>query len=419
MSIVYLEFLRRKNNVVGYFDNQDFAKVSDEDFYDFIDFIYFSKKSSYEEFVSYLKKKDREEEISEWMVRVNRFNTYNFLLDGIFYFLKDSGFDTGDDISDVISMMLNQIHDTLFSSFMAGSTILPPLSFEECDKLFYEFLDDIGAPYSWKNKYNELKEDGRLSYKKKSSEEEISCCKRLENGKYGVIIAAGGTVLDFRTLVHEFSHYISMENGMNIEFSILELSSIFFENMAIDFLKKKGYSDEVISAIVHERTKNNLAISPVMASLFSDVVQYVKDGIVTKEKKIAVYNNMNRKIEEVKKSFIEKNMDIGDLANLSFDDQKIEEMVCNDCDNLTMAFLSDGILILDGYQYVVDTFVAGKLLEKASDDPTIVLEMFRITERLGQTSLNGILEKFNMKDIFSKESAKVMKRAEDRSKFKF
>ena len=54
-SAIYLEFLRRKYGVVGYFDDLGTASIADECFYDIVDYMYFGKKGSFNEFVSYLK----------------------------------------------------------------------------------------------------------------------------------------------------------------------------------------------------------------------------------------------------------------------------------------------------------------------------------------------------------------------------
>ena len=113
-SAIYLEFLRRKYGVVGYFDDLGTASIADECFYDIVDYMYFGKKGSFNEFVSYLKVKDREEDIAEWMVEANRFSAYNFLLDGILTHLRVNGLEAVGDIADVVSMMLNQTYETIF-----------------------------------------------------------------------------------------------------------------------------------------------------------------------------------------------------------------------------------------------------------------------------------------------------------------
>ena len=76
--------------------------------------MYFGKKGSFNEFVSYLKVKDREEDIAEWMVEADRFSAYNFLLDGILTHLRVNGLEAVGDIADVVSMMLNQTYETIF-----------------------------------------------------------------------------------------------------------------------------------------------------------------------------------------------------------------------------------------------------------------------------------------------------------------
>lgn len=413
LSGVYLELLRRKYNVDGFFGNQGSANIADEYFYDIVDYVYFGKKGSFDDFISYLKVKDREEEIANWMVETNRFSAYNFLLESILTYLRVNGLDAVGDIADVVSMMLNQTYETVFGNFNVKPEAISSVTPEECDKLFYEFLDDIGAPSSWKDSYDELKKDNRLTYRKGVNELEVSYCGFSDNGKRSINIIAEGNLIDFKNLVHEFAHYISAQGGNEMEFSIIELPSIFFENMALRFLKKKGYSEEMVAAIARERMLNNRDISPSMLSVFSDVARYANKGIVTREDKIQVYQDMVRQLVENRKILLEKGVKLESLPDINFNDQEIEKMTCNDCDNLTFEFLSKGFLLLNGYQYMIDTFVAAKIIEKVDDDPTVVPKMFKVTEELSKTGLNDILEKFNIKDIFAKEKTKFMSKTKD------
>mgnify|MGYP004658667841 CR=1 FL=1 len=412
-SAIYLEFLRRKYGVVGYFDDLGTASIADECFYDIVDYMYFGKKGSFNEFVSYLKVKDREEDIAEWMVEANRFSAYNFLLDGILTHLRVNGLEAVGDIADVVSMMLNQTYETIFGNFNVKPVAIPEVTPEECDKLFYEFLDDIEAPSSWRDSYDELKKDNRLTYRKAVNEAEVSYCGISSDGKGSIGIIVKDNLTDFKNLVHEFAHYVALKDGSDVESSISELPSIFFENMALRFLKKKGYSDVVISTIVRDRTFNNRDLSPSMLSIFSDVALYANKGIVTKEDKIKVYQGIVRQMVENRKILAEKGIELKNLPNINFSDQEIEKMTCNDCDKLTLAFLAEGHSLLNGYQYMVDTFVAVKILEKVDDDSTVVPEMFRITEELSKTHLSDILEKFKIKDVFAKEGTKFKIKEKD------
>lgn len=412
-STIYLEFLRRKYSVVGYFNDLGTASIADEYFYDIVDYMYFGKKGSFDEFVSYLKVKDREEEISNWMIETNRFSAYNFLLDNILKHLRDNGLGAVGDIADVVSMMLNQTYETIFGNFNVKPVAIPMITPEECDKLFYEFLDDIEAPSSWKDSYDELKRDNRLTYEEGVNELDVSYCGFSLDGKGFIGIIPKGNLIDFKNLVHEFAHYMAMKDDSDIESSLLELPSIFFENMALRFLKKKGYSEEVISTIMRDRTFNNRDLSPSMLSIFSDVALYANKGIVTKEDKVNVYQNMVRQMLENRKILLEMGVELKNLPNINFSNQEIEKMTCNDCDKLTLAFLGEGISLLNGYQYLVDTFVATKILEKVDEDPTVVAEMFRITEELSKTHLNDILERFKIKDVFAKEGTKFKIKEKD------
>ena len=193
---------------------------------------------------------------------------------------------------------------------------IPEVTPEECDKLFYEFLDDIEAPSSWRDSYDELKKDNRLTYRKAVNEAEVSYCGISSDGKGSIGIIVKDNLTDFKNLVHEF----------DVESSISELPSIFFENMALRFLKKKGYSDVVISTIVRDRTFNNRDLSPSMLSIFSDVALYANKGIVTKEDKIKVYQDIVRQMVENRKILAEKGIELKNLPNINFSDQEIEKI---------------------------------------------------------------------------------------------
>ena len=77
----------------------------------------------------------------------------------------------------------------------------------------------------------------------------------------------------------------------------------------------------------------------------------------------------------------------------------IGKEVDSECDKLIQQYLQDGLLIINGYQYLLDTYLAEKIMEKAVEDASIVTKMVEITANLNEINLKDVIEQFSIENI--------------------
>lgn len=389
--------------------------VNDEMFYSLIAYIYFAKTGTFDDFVNYLKNKADLNMILDWLQKETRFDAYNYLLEFTINHLKEMGFNFLDDISDITNIMLNQLTSNNISQ--ENEIKLPSMTIQKLDSLFYEFLKSINAPDSWKQIYEDLKTSGRISFENQVDNIDNSMCYRDENNILRILISTDGTIKCFCSFVHEFAHYVSMQNSVKLsQFSISEFPSIFFEKLSAEFLKAKGYEADVIDKITKDRTQNNLEIYMSLSSLFSDIIRFIKKGPISKSEKVELWENHFRIIQGTKEQIaklMKENGDEVDSDFLEIPKIDISYEVDKECDSLINSFIQNGLLLINGYQYILDTYLAEKLLKKSNDDGTIIQGMIDVTNNLSNMSLQTVLLEFSMQDLFcdtqEKDSAKLKK----------
>ena len=293
---------------------------------------------------------------------------------------------------------------------------LPMISIEELDKLFIEFLNSVKAPIEWINMYENLKRERKIIFKKCENIHLSKCYRKNEDLK--ILITTDGSICAFYSLVHEFAHYVSMKNFKSDTTSpIAELPSIFFEKLALEFLKNKGYSQEIINTILKIRNENNTEICLNLSSLFIDLSRYINGGEITREAKIKYQEENQKCIHEFKTNFIkmceENKIPIPDQFFLEDKELDIPKLVDEETDDLIKDFIQNGILILDGYQYLLDTFLAEEILKRRENDTDIISKMFKITNELKNISLKDIITIFSMEDLFNetKDKEKIYKKS--------
>ena len=80
------------------------------------------------------------------------------------------------------------------------------------------------------------------------------------------------------------------------------------------------------------------------------------------------------------------------------------ECCCDECDYYIMEFIKNGLLVLNGYQYLTDSYLADSVLEKEDDDDTIFDKMVFITENLSDFNIETISKYLGIEDAFTKKS---------------
>lgn len=411
----YVETLIRKNANNPMSLVQPNPNVSDEMLYSLIAYIYFTKTSTFDDFVNYLKDKKEIDKILNWLQSETRFDAYNYLLEITTNYLKSIDFTFIENISSVTNMMLNQFMQNILARQSEKEINLPPLTLDDLDNLFSEFLKYIDAPANWKQMYENLKTTNRILFEKQENNEDVSRCYRDENNILKILLSTDDTIKSFCTFVHEFVHYITMYDDLNLaQFSISEFPSIFFEKISSQFLKDKGYNGDIIDKVVIDRNSNNIDLYMGLSSLFNDLTFYINNGSISREKKVLFWENNFKAIQDTKKNIAKIIEESGEIIDLSFLEEpkiNISKEVDDECDYLIQNFLDKGLLIVNGYQYLLDTYLAEEILIKLNRDSSIIPRMINITDNLGNMDLKGILTEFNIQGIIddTKENIKSKK----------
>ena len=315
----YIETLIRKNANNPMSLVQPNPNVSDEMLYSLIAYIYFTKTGTFDDFVNYLKEKKETDKILNWLQTETRFDAYNYLLKTTTDYLIQNDFDFLQNISSITNMMLTQSLNNVLAQESETEIKLPTITIQEFDNLFNEFLVYINAPKSWKQAYDELKSSGRISFEKQVEDLDTSMCYRDDNDVLRILVSTDGTIKSFCSFVHEFMHYIPMQDSINLtQFSISEFPSIFFEKISAQFLRDKGYKQDVVDRVVRDRNKNNTEIYTGISSLFNDISAYINGGAISRDKKILFWENNFRAIQETREKLAKLMEENGDQVDISY-----------------------------------------------------------------------------------------------------
>ena len=405
LSASYIEILIRKNANNQSALVQPNSNISDEMLYSLIAYAYFIKTATFDDFVNYLKDKKDIDKILNWLQTEIRFDGYNLLLRTAVDYLKQNDFDYLDNISDIVNMMLTQAINNILKPEPEKGEKLPSITIEELDCLFNEFLKFINAPESWNQKYDELKSSGRISFEKQTNDLNTSMCYWDDNDSLRILVSTDDTISCFLSLVHEFIHYISMyDSEAVIQTSISEFPSIFFEKISAHFLKNKGYKEDIIEELERFRNENNIEIYMEISSLFNDISAFIKGGPISRDKKVFFWENNFRIIQETREKLAKLMEENGEQFDISFlEPPKIDipRKIDKECDFLIDSFIQNGLLVINGYQYLLDTYLAENVLKKTENDSTVITRMINVTNNLSNMKLQDILIEFDMQDIFS------------------
>lgn len=406
LSNFYIEYLVRKLSCNEVLFTQPTPDIDDDILYALIAYKYFEKNGTFDDFVNYLKTREGIDKILKWLQTETRFQVYNYLLENIVDFLKQNDFEFLENISVIVLKMLKRWGDVFIKSKTEEKQELPSITSQEFNDLFCEFLQSINAPDSWQLMFDDLKEKGKIIYEKQIGDVDHSKCYRDSDGVLKMLITTDGTIRCFYRLAHEFAHYVSMLNGKLkfAQLSIIEFPSIFFEKLTAKFLENKGYQNSVIDAITIERVQNNFEIYMELFPLFDDITSFVNKGPILKADKVKLLENQLAIIPELKEKLNELYKETGEtiIESSFFEVPKIdiENRVDKECDFFIEKFIQKGLSIIDGYQYLLGTYLADEVLKKYSDNSTIILKMIQITNELQNTDLRNILIDFDLQESF-------------------
>ena len=362
--------------------------------------LYYTEKNSADDFLNYLFDQSLEEKqnILLWLNDKNVFNLLNQLLHEQYQRLIkfDGESDARDDLlhqhlDEIIGIIDSDFENTPINS-NASNFSFSPLSPEQLDELCIEFFSNIDPTGKWLEKYNRYKQD-QIIYSENDPTNPIEWCNFCdEDGKYVIISPLTGTITDFRDLVHEITHIISLEqlaDGEEIPPSLLEYPAIFMELQAIKFLRKKGYCQEELDALYTERVNwtaaNIFTISPLLKILSRKLKNNEVSFKSEQEYSLSVIGNI-------------------DLTELSEADRQLllyyyplsEEDITAKCNEYIELLILHPDVIVREYPYTIGKYLAVKTMDKEKEDPSTLPKVLSIVENLKNESPTDVIKKLGL-----------------------
>ena len=354
----------------------------------------------------YCLPQDEKEKVYTWLKETHRYDLFNHLLDEQYKILIQENEDY--EIHDkFLAENLDKVIQIAQDSYINNKlyTLLPNkkldhvnLSKKDLDKLFGEFLLTIDPSLKWLKIYNDLNQENKIIYETTMSGKEKEWkCIEIEEGDYYINAPLDGTIRDFRNLTHEFVHYISLINVKEVDYlqpSIKEFPSLFFEMYISKFLKDKGYSEDIIDALLEERemwTKHNIE---VIESPLRYLQQSLNNGPITEEIEKQRLKQLNDNIYE---GFPENIKSI--LTKITSPDD--EENVHRAVDSETLNLLNEPTRVASAYPYVVGQYLAKKAIDKLSENSITIYTFLEITENLSRETIQTIINKLDLETDFS------------------
>ena len=405
LPALYIQLLIKKESI----NDETFIQLDDNITDDMLWFVlackFFDCKNQFDELSNFLKYRNDKELIFEWLKQTQRFNTYNYLLEIASNYLKEYDFYFFDNIDEIFSKMNEKNFDYVISSKNSNYK-LQKLSLEDLENIFFGFLDKIKAPKEWKETYIDLKNNNRIIFEESKDGKDNSKCFIDDDGIRKIKVTTNGTVNDFISFVHEFIHYVSLQKDMP-PFSLLEFPSIYYERVAAIQLIDIGFDENIIKSVIENRNKNNFGKYYDLFGILLDMCRYNKKGNIIREDKVELLKKATEATNECAENliniFLEAGKPIDELQSLIIKDYDFGKEVDNECDYYTKEFIKNGLLVLDGYQYLTDSYLADSVLEKEDDD-TILDKMVFITENLSDFNIETISKYLGIEDAFTKKS---------------
>ena len=340
-------------------------------------------------------------EMMEQLKNEQRLNVYNYYLKCASNFLE--AFDTSllDNLESIIQKLTQENLEYMktVQTQQSRLTDLKQLSKDEFDTLFQSFLKYINAPKEWLNHYENLKENNSIQFQYSTTQDNGTCYFDSSNQTWKIELISDKTIRTFVTFAHEFAHYISLTQNPDFNFSLLEFPSIYFENIASEFLEEYGYEKGIINEVLNARRANNFALFGTQILQLKDILSYKKNGPIKLEDKIENYRkliqNQNNFIINMRKTL--KEIGITELPDFlqTLEERDPIEIINEELDQKIEEVVQSGLLILNGYQYLVGSLLSFELLD-AENRKSTTQKMIDITNQLSNYSITRILKLFNI-----------------------
>ena len=404
-EVVYLKFLllEKYNVLKNYspaFAERDDLEVYINSMYTLAASSYYNNQTDLLNFMFELPEKEKEKILKD-LLEKRRFDLLNHLLQEQYDLIVQST-DSSEEYDTFLKNNMSEIISIAQLDFLNGNIIipqekkkvdLPKLSRKELENLVREFLIEIDPSLKWIKIYNEALLEERIVYGRLNPKDKVEWCCTPYNGKRHIAAPLTGTIRDFRCMIHELIHYIAMLNIPIEELpspSLDEYPSIVFETLAINFLKKKGYSKEVIDNLKEERilwTQDNIFdITPTLKM----INEFVTEGPITYEKE----QLRNKRLQ----TLIDETLDPNLKEKVEKVAQTSDESIIDKIDFEIMFILSAPLAVLEEYPYILGRYLSTKTLNRLEEDPMLIYELFNITESLTIETPQSIIIKLNLSD---------------------
>ena len=341
----------------------------------------------------------------------NNIFRYKLLNDNIECTLEDfNKCETSDYIKDNFDLILNILEDEFdnIATFRDDEERnLAPLSSSDLDKYFKEFLSIIDISGEFNKIYEHLKEKDVLyldNYSREQKERLYSVLgiqKDIDyfdnffnriNDKGIVVLNRKGNIDDMRNLAHEFSHYITFYYNKNelLSNTMIEFPPMFYENLAMEFLKTKGYTDKEIEDSNHNRNIYIYDRSSKIANINHYIKMYKEHGNVTHDIDIEYRTGQILRFKE--KVGNEKFLN---LINQSKYEISPDAFASEFCDYANECLSVNSDILTNAYPYLIGHYLANKYMNEYRENPDILDEMKYITINYPNISYDKILYRDN------------------------
>lgn len=380
---------------------------------------YYNVKTQFSELTDFMKYQTSKKELLDWLKETQRFETYNYLLQVASDLLKEYDLSFYNHIDDVIAKSTSKVLDIVTSEKQLYQ--LENMSISEVEATFLGFLDQIKAPNEWKKAYYDLKSKNAIIYEEQIDKRNNSASfLDKDDGRRKIRVTNNNTVETFINLVHEFiHHHVAITSAdKEIPFSLLEFPSIYYEKLAAIYLVSIGYDKNIIEAVMDSRNQNNVKLYESLIGIMLDISRYNNKGPITIEEKIEFIKKLDTEEKKATRALIdifkEAGIDSTELENLVAQQINYEEEVKNDCDAMILGFAHEGLLILNGYQYLTDSWLAEKLIENSdSETPE---KMIYITNHLADFTIDSTLKYLDIQDALKKPHQNMKKITKEKNK---
>lgn len=357
-----------------------------------------------------LSKEESKEVLFEFINKYLRYNLLNDNMNEAYDNLTDNGKE------EYLIEHLQEIIELSEKSFKEAKQFpkvdlqnMPELSHEELDRLFKQFLLKMDGNGDYLKEYIEMKRNNRIIYLDNYTPEKREYIKQYfrvtrkdlinffykNTTGYGVIfIDRKGTINDLSILAHEFMHYYTFvhnkdKNPSNL---LLEFPSIFYENLANNFLLSKGYDKEAINRLSLFRQEHIKSISYYLTGVLHYLEMYEKGKKITKEMDMlsftkGIYEYMERVGYQ---QYLEKKQEKPD----DFDPYKLSDIYSDDAN---IALTIDPKILSESISYIIGCHLAKRYLLKYFNKEFTKREMKQITTNLPNINVKEIFDAINEK----------------------